>query len=427
MGLISNLKASLFPEATTPDSPPAWIGRLKESKYVSISGIESSFLYLDLTSFFPLKTSVFESVTGNGAYVQQNGIGGLRFPVAMVFTGSDNDEDAKTCIRALTDQGEGTLYHPVHGRTDVAPVGEIEQVNAFVTAANQTIVTVELVETTGLLIDNLPPFDSVLDSYLDNAADSFGEVVNIDDPADEVSFGNKVVSTLATVKQTLDRLSDGVAETQAEMDDTFDSINSGIDTLVKDPIMLAKQMRRLISTPARRTGLIKSKLEGYGAMARSLFITPKPNGYDYVAQNSFSTNRSVAGAAISSAAQSVYDAEFQTRSEYIAAAVELNALANEFSTWSDDSAVTLGVESGNDWQDLLDVVGQSSASLISASFSALTEFTVTTEYERAAADWCFELYGSVKNDKLWFFAETNNLGGDAIITIEAGRELVYYE
>jgi len=428
MGLLLNLKAALFPAGTDADSPPAWIERLKDSKFVSISGVEVPFLYLDLSSFYPLKTTSFGSVDGNGAYIQQNGIDGLRFPCAMIFTGSNNDLQAKIAVQAITEVGEGTLYHPTHGPINVAPSGEIEQLNAYVSAANETIVTVEFLETTGLLIDNLPPFESVFDNYLELSADVFESGLNLEDPADEVSFANNVQRVLGTVKSTLDKLSDGVEVVQSEIDDTFDSINNSIDILVKQPLMLARQVQNLILTPARRTTLIKSNLAAYKNLAASIFgNTPKPNRYDYTAQNNFAFDLLVGGACVSAFANSANQNEFTKKKEFIDAASDLSSLADDYSTFADDGAGILDIAFGNsDWQELLNLSAITVSILVNGSFAALTELRLTTDTERAAIDWCFELFGSTHNNVLWQFAEANNLGGDELLIIPVNRELVYY-
>lgn len=434
MGLLKNIKAALFPENADPNGPPAWANRLKPSKYVSLNGTLFDFQYLDLSSFIPIKSASFSSIDGDGAYIQHNGIGGMRFPMLMVLSGVNNDNAAKVAIRALTERGDATLYHPVYGPVNVVPNGEIEQINAFVTAANQTSIIVELLETTGLLTGGLPPFDSALDLYLENAAKSFLDIVNIADKADEVSFASKLKSAIGKVKNVLDRVSAGVAVTQAAVDDTFDSINNAIDTLVKEPLMLARQVQRLLLTPARELGMIKDKLQAYKNMAEDIFTSspePKPNSYDYEPLNNYAVDSLMVGSMIAAMALTSENNDFEYKKDFAAAIDNMNTLSDSYIEWADNGADVLEItDNSGDWIDLQNTVSIATKNLLGGisqpATGAKTEIKITTEYRTNTAALCFKLYGSAKPDILEKFQRTNQLGGDEIFYIEAGTEIVYY-
>lgn len=436
--VVDKVKATLFPPEAKPGDPPAWVGRLKPAKYVSLSGVSFDFLYLDLSTYIPIKSASFGNVDGDGAYIQHNGIGGLRFPMLMVFTDGNNDLHAQTAISALVERGDATLYHPVYGVVNVVPTGELEQVNAFVTEANQTSIIVELLETTGILIDNLQPYDSALSNYLDNAAKSFLDTVKLEDVAEEISFANKVKSSIGKVKKTVKALSNGVAKSQAAIDDTFDSINYAIDTLVKDPLMLARQIQNLIMTPAYELGMIKAKMQAYANLARDIFggndskSSKTPNTYDNTQRNEFAVNALIAATATAAMTQSTQkqksDKSFiPLKKDLVKLHDELALSADELIEWMDESATNLSIQNNSgDWQDIADITAISIRDLISQITVARTEIKITTTYDRATAAWCFELTGSIHNDSLWRFQQSNNLGGDELLVIKPGRELVYY-
>lgn len=452
MGLLKNIKAALFPEEPGPGEPPAWAGRLKDAKYVSFSGVEFEYKYLDLSLFIPVKSSVFQSVSGDGAYVQHNGIGGMRFPMLMVLTGGDNDLGSKTALQALTEAGDGTLYHPTFGQITVGITGEIEQINAYVTAANQTSFVVEFVETTGLLTSESPPFSSALDAYLENAAQSFADTVSIADKAEEVSLATKVKDSIGKVKEMTRRVSAGIAVTQSAVDDTFDSINNAIDTLVKDPLMLARQMQNLIMTPAREIALIKDKLEAYKNLAADIFganSDPRPNLYDSQPKNDYAVDSLVVGTLCAGLAQISENNDFEYQKDLVFAA-DTNADTSEaYIEWADNGAESLSyttaggttvvvTNNSGDWGDLNNVISIANTNLLKkvsknrinkkdrGTTNVRTEIKITTTRRRNTMQWCYEFYGSVKPDVLNRFARENDFGGDELFYIEAGRELVYY-
>lgn len=440
MGLIKNIKAALFPPEDEPGRPPLWIGNLKEAKYVSLSGVEVPFLYLDLSMYVQIKSTVFSGVDGTGAYVQNNGVGITRYPTLMVLSGSDNDAQAKNAMIALTEPGDGTLYNPVVGPAVVGITGEIEQVNAFVTEANQTSIIVEFVETTGLLIDDLPAFSSGMQDYLDSASDTFNDTLSTIDKAEEVSAAQKVLGEISKIKKKLDLISGAVAKTQAEIDDTFDSINGAIDTLIKDPLMLARQVQNLIMTPAYEIGLIKDKLAAYKNMAADIFSigdSPTPNTYDNTQRNDFAVDALIVSSAMAALTQTSYVASTsktdgqedapQFKKEFVRAQQDLIDTRDSFIEWSDNTASALDITNNSGSSgEMNDIVSQVCAEITNKISVAKTEIKFTTSYARPAMSWCFELYGSVKPEMLIFFQQTNELGGDEIFIIPAGTEIVYY-
>lgn len=426
--LLDKIKGFLFPEPFEPGDPPPWLQRLQTAKYKAGTGEEFEFKFLDVRSIFVRKVSSFESVDGNGAYIQDNGLGGHRFPMVMFVDGPDNDLTAAKAIQSLTKTGEGILYHPTYGAINVVPGGEIEVINEYASAAGQTQIVVEFLETTGLLVLDVPPFDSVLQSVNDTAATALSDAVDVSDAADKSSFKNKVQAVAKKIKTAVDSMSGGIQDAQDSVDDTFDSINNGIDLIVGSPLLLARQMQVLINSPAQRLSLTKTKLAAYKSLAESIFgETPKPNGYDKTASNDFALNKLVAATAVASMAQVAQQNDFTKKSDFLNTAIELDTMLKSYADWVDDSNTALGaVEYVSGWGDLMDLVSISISTLVQQSFAGLTEFRFVTEIERATAEWCYELTGSATNSALWSFTENNNLGPDEMLIIPVGRELIYY-
>jgi len=431
MGLLTKIKGSLFPSGFEAGGDPEWLKDLVPAEFISNSGVKIPFDYLDLTSHFPRKTSVFGSVTADGVYVQDNGNGGNRFPVMMILAGNNNHKQTRDALLAMTERGESTLQHPVWGLMLVQILGDIEVKTAFVTEAGQTVIGCEFVETTGLLVEETPAFPSVLAFFNDNSATSFAENLNVDDVADKANAIQKIKSTLGTVKGVLDGLTNGVESLQREIDDGFDSINSGMDILIGQPLQLAKEIQILAQLPAKNLALTKAKLEGYKNIAWELLADrPKPNGYDFTASNGNEINKLIASSAVASTAQVGELAEFELKKDYTDAASDIDELTQGFIDYVDDSDAILdnpdNSTDGNGWGELLDLSTIAQNNLITNSFEALNQLTITTEKEDAAINWCFRLYGTCKPEPFAFFCNSNDLSGDEISVISVYRELVYY-
>lgn len=433
MGLLQNIKTALFPSESDPDGPPAWVGRLKDAKYEPNIGQGFSFVFLDLSTFIPVKSAAFQSIDSNGVFMQHNGTGGMRFPMLMVLSGANNDIEARIALQALITKGYGTLYHPVFGPVTTCITGEIEQINAFVTAANQTSFVVEFIEATIPRESEEQNFSAALDSYLDSAAQSFADTVKTLDKADEIGLANKIKDSIGKVKQMTTRVSAGIAATQSAVDDTFDSINNAIDTLVKDPLMLARQVQNLCLTPARELALIKDKLEAYKNLAADIFglnPEPKPNSYDFEPLNNYAVDSLIVGTMTAGLSQLGYNNDFEYKKDLILALDSASTTLDDYQEWADNGADVLGITNNSgDWIELANTVSISNAQIlkqISKSRDTLTEVKITTTYRRNTAAWCYELNGSIKPDVLTKFARENDLGGDEHFYIDAGRELVYY-
>ena len=63
--------------------------------------------------------------------------------------------------------------------------------------------------------------------------------------------------------------------------------------------------------------------------------------------------------------------------------------------------------------------------LVELSFTLAQERRITLDRPRTLIDLVAELYGDV-DSQLDFFIDTNDLSGDEIIELPAGREIVYY-
>src|SRR5512138_87768 len=105
----------------------AWQDRLKEVKYTSPSGQEFTFFYENLSVESEKKTAEFIFPEIDGAYIQDMGRAGRKFPFTIYFSGEDYDIDADSFLAALEEKGIGKLEHPVYGNRKVIPTGAISR------------------------------------------------------------------------------------------------------------------------------------------------------------------------------------------------------------------------------------------------------------------------------------------------------------
>jgi prophage DNA circulation protein len=244
----------------------------KKGQYKGPSGRVSKFDFEDVESSISTKAVAFESASGDGTYIQPNGITGGRFPMNCCFHGTGHKERADAFTASLLESGVGLLTHPSYSRNIyVVPVGEINRSDPFVSGSGQTIISVQFYETTGIKIGDSKGLPQLYESFAESAALDFERSTKLSDPVDQASFKNRVRQITKTVSTALKKASGAVAKVNHAIEDTGDAINRGMDTMVGQPLALARQCQMLVSEPRRQKNLTFSKLDAYNNLAADIF------------------------------------------------------------------------------------------------------------------------------------------------------------
>lgn len=413
----------------------SWLDRLREAAYNSPGGTRLRFNYLDVSKTIEKKTSPHEFPDADGTYVQDLGRTGNRFPIRVVFWGPDCDTDAEAFEATLLERGTGILEHPIYGKRDVVPFGEIRRRDDLKSAANQVVLELEFWETTGLVYPT-PSADpgtqvtAAVDEYNEAAAGEFEEKIITDTALKRVTLKERITAAASAVKKGLAAVSAVQKAVEDTVNEIFESINTGIDLLVQQPLALANQFVQLVQAPARALSLIKARLDGY----RNLFDDLIGTG-DAEDENRLRTDDLTASALVSASIVSVVNNQFVTKTEAIAAAASLVTLLEDLIEWREDQFETLAaidtgtnypvVDTGEAFQKLQQAVALAAGYLVEISFSLKQERVVVLDRPRTIIDLCAELYGAVDSE-LDFFITSNDLTGDEILTLPAGREVKYY-
>lgn len=433
-----------------------WTERIKEAAYTSPSGTRITFMYEDVSRSQATKTTVFDFTDADGSFVQDLGRSGRRYPMRFIFSGANCDTEADQMEAALSERGQGTLEHPVYGSILVVPVSEINRTDSLVSAANQAIVEVELMETNRLIypapVADVAGTMSILDQLADAAQAAGFDQGMID----------STVSVLSELKADYEAAQNIVAETLGPIADAVDtaqklftsiqaSINNGLDVLIDQPLTLAYQTIQLIKTPARiveqvsarinasanqlsqyatlsvsSSGSASSRVKAFGRITAysTLFSTltsVKPE------TNAVLQNRDLhASSAASSMAVAAVNTSFDRRRDAVSAAEIILDTMDRLSAWRDENYQSLGIiDDGSSWQTTQQIMATAAGVLVDQSFDLLNERRIVISSDRSIIDLCFELYGSV-DDILDDFMGDNDFSGDEIIEIKRGREIIYY-
>lgn len=414
-----------------------WQDRLKPAAYTSPSGIRLVFDYENVSKSISKKTSAFEFPDANGTYVQDLGHTGRKYALRMFFWGDDHDLLSNQLETMLLEKGTGILEHPIYGTIDVVPFGNIKFKNELKTNANQTIIEVTFWETIDLIypIDQKNPSTEVLASiseYNVVSAESFETYIDIDSEVEVVSLKNEYENLLSNVEATTKTIRSEQEDVQKQFDAVHDSINNGIDVLIKEPLTLAFQTTILIQTPARSIASISDRLSAYNNLLQSIItsgesiLTPSNDSRN---ANAFHTRDLYASTYITGSVLSAVNNQFITKIDALETAEMIANQLYDLTTWRDANFNSLSViDTGEAYQQLQTTVALTVGFLVEISFSLKQERSIVLESPRTMIDLISELYppDTVIDDELDFFIQSNDLTGSEILELPRGREIVYY-
>lgn len=412
----------------------SWIDRLRESAYTSPSGLRQVFLYGDVSEEFTKKGGAFDFAGADGTFVQSLGVTGRRYPLFMVLSGADYDLEAATLMNSLSEDGAGSLEHPIYGLKKVVPFGRIRRRDDLVTAANQAIIQLTFFVTLGTIFptsQSSPAAETLeaLEEFKQKSAESFEDLLDLDSAVETTTFKNEYQTLLDVVSNTLQGLADTDEEVREQFNAIKDSVNKGIDILVSQPLTLAFQTIELIKAPGRALTSITSRLDAYGTLLQSIIdsgIAILAPGSDSRVANAFQTRDLYATNLVTSSVNATLNNEFSTKVEALAAAEVLLIMLDRVTVWREDNYDSLGeIDTGEAYQQMLNSVALAAGFLVDISFSLKQERSVILTRERTIIDLEAELYGTVDTN-LDFLINTNDLTGDEILELPRGREIVYY-
>jgi len=437
----------------------SWPDRLKEAAYTSPSGVRTTFKYENVRASVNKRDSVREFPGYDGAFVQSFGLGASSYPMLCIFWGGDHDREADDFLARLAEAGAGILEHPFYGRFEnMVPVGPIARRDDLKTAANQSIFEVNFVQSSafqfpGSIVSEGDAIDAALDSFANAQADEFGAGIDIQNAREKVSLIDNVKAKIGATVRELSKLAATVSEIENEFNDAVDFIESNISSLVETPVSLAQQIIELVQLPSRAAGQISTSLAAYQGLlsstladANGLFSPTAGNSVN----NQFFNSELFARASYSSmltAAKLTADSTrelsgdslaeflavfpqdqppFSTQNDIIETIEFLSGESQRLTAWSEANRESLNLlDTGESAAYLTESSLGVAGFLVRISFSARQERIIVLGSPRNLIELCAELYGVLDN-AFDFLILSNDLSGDEIYELPAGRRIRYY-
>lgn len=383
--------------------------------------------------------AIFKYPKVKGVVVQDLDVGGDRHLIPFWFEGSDHDLQAQAFLQAIRENGTWKVTHPVLDKLTVHPVtvscehdptgnGNISSITSewLEPAPKDAVISIE---------EDIANLNAQADLTNETSAGQFDRFVS----QENASLRNSVV---VASQSLLDRVNAAMAtlnELNAQINSYINSIQRAINNLfnvaVLDVLALANQFQQLIQLPMLATNDIEARLDAVRNLSDSIFdLTP-----DTYFQESLNTTLVMElgiSACITAAGQSVPDANLRTRREALDAAAIISDLfisntdrLDEIQKiFEDQYADRQYFSQSESFADATILSLRAVDLLIRESFDLRVEKRIKLDKARAPVEIALTEYdGPGENDANFdFFIETNQLSGDEIMLLEAGREVVVY-
>jgi len=403
-----------------------WTDRIQTSAYISPSGTRFEFQYDKVEMSVEKKTGEFVFPEIDGAFIQDLGRAGRRFPFNIFFSGADYDTLSDSFFAALEEKGIGTLEHPLYGTRKVVPTGSIVRRDDLTTAANQAAFSITFSET----IENITfPLSQVnSESELKDSFDNLKTNISAQ-YVDSLVFGNASDSALLQIdllakKDSINAFLEELISLNENIKTSYETINESVTNTISDitenPAAVIDQLIILFSLPSNIASDVNAQIQGYGAAINNII-----NAGETI-YNNFVNGITFVFGLFGALNLSMTNTEFTNRPEALSASESIISLQENISAWLDDGITTFSLpDTGETYDAMIKLYSQTIVYLINLSFDLPKEIILTLTEERQLIELCAELYGDL--DKLDFLIQTNNLNCDEIELLPMGKQVVYYE
>lgn len=430
-----------------------WKSKIVDGVWSSPGGTRITFQFEDVSRTIDLRSTHFEFPGKDGVYVQRHGHGTRTYPLRCYFSGANCVDEAAAFVKALLEPGIGKLQHPLYGTFDCVPDGTITQRDDLVTGANQTIVEVAFLPTLRAIYPTalMEPGSEILGAvglFEQAQIAQFTKLADMSNVMRQTGLVESVRNGLIEINTALRVSVMGVPDVRRAFEDAMSSLESSVNDLVALPEELAEQVLELIALPAEIAGYAVSALDnllgGYSSLGANLIASDGANPGSKLTPSTIITSRTLqvsnefhladlqAMGSVGAMVRAVVGHEFTTRPEAINSAA---TVLDEFDTvmeWRDEGFADIAPiainqrDIGESHQHLQTAVATTAGHLVRVSFSLVPERRLVLDRARNMVELVHELYKAQGESKLDDFIRNNDLTGDEILELPAGRTVVYY-
>jgi len=418
----------------------AWNDRLRKSILLtSPEGNEFEALWRGNNRSNEKQIGLFKIPGVRGVRVQDLEVQAYSYPLTLYFDGPDNDIESERFSKALEETGPWSIVHPVKGTKSLQLLNWSEQVQP-VESGNLTVFNTEwlepLQENNVITLTELRSIisnQSILVS--DVAATQLNNNIRQDAAAEVAAVRSSVNDSIMAVDIYLKPIYEQNSDINSEIINIKRGITDTLAVLPLDIISLASQLQNLIILPSMAITDITQRMNGYTSALNELFAHG-PLNYNTEDINTVSIQEASETAMLQAMAFILSTGILSTRNEAIN---YMDILSSNFRAVIDnlDSSQELFEDRPIDLQyysqsesfnETYLMIAQTLTYLLRTSFDIAIEKRFILEIGKSTIRITVEQYGSLGEDdsNLQLFIDSNELIGNELLYLPAGREVVIY-
>lgn len=418
----------------------SWQDRLK--KFITLQSPEGDFFeakWRGNPRDVNKKLGIFNYPGVNGTIVQDHGSESANYPLTIYIDGPENDIESERLSEALLQRGLWEIDHPVKGK-------KLLQLISF----SEKILPVESGNVTAFDTNWIEPItDQVISAtaQLENQIEAF--VFDANSLA-IIQFANMIQDTLAKVAAVkaaikkvvaiVKKVTSTISSIITGIDATMNSIQRGIDEALNaifvEPFKIAAQIQELIQLPGRIITDFSTRITMYSDMISGfLGLTPDSDDVSNEAYNTILVQELSVSAVIAITPSVGATSPYQIRTETLEAMTSIQALFTTVTESLDESQENFTdvfiddqyFSQSQSYTAVLRLTALSNQLLIQKTFDLSIQKTILLKEPKTPLQITVEEYGveDFEND-YDLFLTSNNLYGDDILLLQAGREVVIY-
>ena len=406
-----------------------WKENLRTLRYTSPNGNEFELDFGELSRSGAKKAPVTEFPGQDEASVQDLGNEAITIPISCTISGDDYDAEADRFWNALSEDGFGELEHPRWGNVTVLPSTR-EQTEQFVNGAGRAAFRIDFIRISDTA-QEFPRARAAADDQVSSDVDTVGESLNaelegtvLSEPREQATLKSQVLDTVEGFSDTFRDAAAQVDGLTQEIDAQVRTIQSDIDSLVTAPADLFESVITFYRLPARTAANVGSKLDAYRTLYDTLADEFRRTSTRYGELFGIVAASQI-NAVTAAAAESTVEGGLPTRGSAARAVDSLTSLDADAASLIAEIESNSGATAPYSVQaDVARAVNRAAGSLIDRALSLPTERVLTLEQSYMPAALTDELWSDP--DMLDHLIDYNNLSGDELFLIPAGREVRWY-
>jgi hypothetical protein len=393
------------------------------------------------------KLGIFSYPLIAGNIIQDLDVDSTHYKMSIFFDGKDCDIVSSSFFKAAGERGCWTITHPTYGFLELQLIS-IKELNAPVASGGIVAVETEWIEpidesTLMTAAEIAAAADASIDDLNVSAAEQFAASLDVSTQALQESVStvvNGVTSltdaALGPLVVTVDALSSAINIIQNGITDTLNA--SALDVF-----SLAGQMQQLIQLPSLANADLHAKQDAYSKLTDDL-ISGLPGASEH---KSVKNKNSILVFELSLSSVLAVNAKIATmggegqsgavtRTETVDAAISVSAALNEITESLDESQKNYKDElfqsqyfsQQKSFQDAAHLTALAVQYLLLSVFNLKTERRFILSRARSPLEIASAEYRGLgaADANYDLFLESNNLQGDEIYLLPAGREVIIY-